>query len=172
MTIDAIHEDGIVRRHRIDPLVVWQRLSGPQRVIPVPSQDPLTGLQSGGVLLDSPYELGGGGSVPKIDRRELEATVDEMSVPVGEPRQDQAAVGLYGLCLRADVGGDRRVVPDRQNLARGDRHVAGVRATGGEPGPHHASADDEIRLLPAGGEEKAQCSREKASAHRSLNGVW
>src|SRR5690349_2908410 len=124
MTIDAIHEHGIVRRHRIDPLVVWQRLSGPQSVIPVPSQDPFTGPQGSGVLFDSPYELGGGGGVPKVDRRELEAAVDEMSVPVGEP------------------------------------------------GPHHASADDEIRLVPAGGEEKAQHSREKASAHRSLNEVW
>src|SRR4029077_6938289 len=165
MTIDAIHEDGVVRRHRIDPLVVWQRLSGPQGVIPVPSQDPLTGPQGGGVLLDSPYELAGGGGAPKIDRRELEATVDEMGVPVGEPGQDQAAVGLYSLCLRADVGSDGRIVPDRQNLAPGDSDVAVVRGAGGEPGPHHASADDEIRLLPAGGEEKAQRSREYASAH-------
>src|SRR5213592_2102348 len=96
MAIQPVHEYRIARRDRIDPLVMGERLAGPQRMVPITTSDPFAGLQSLGVVLDAPDELLGRRRIPEIHRGELEPAVDEVSVSVGEAGQDTLTSSTAG----------------------------------------------------------------------------
>src|SRR5256884_4664118 len=101
VAVEPIHEHGIVRRHRIDPLAPRQRGSLPEGVIPVAARDPFTWLELLGVRFEPPDELLRRGSIAQVDGNKLEAAVDEVSMPVREPGHDEAAARGQHLGLSA-----------------------------------------------------------------------
>src|SRR5437016_9427353 len=132
-------------------------------MVPITTSDPFAGLQSLGVVLDAPDELVGGRRIPEIHRGELESSVDEVSVSVGEAGQDETAVGLNHLGLRARITRDLRAVADSEDLAIGEGNRALLRCTVREAGPEHTTGDEDVGLQVAGGEGeigRASC-REK-----------
>jgi len=164
VTVEPIHEHGIVRRHRIDPLAPRQRGSLPEGVIPVAARDPFTWLELLGVRFEPPDELLRRGSIAQVDGDELEAAVDEVGMPVREPGHDEPAARGQHLGLSAHVAAHHCGVTDCQDPAALDRHGAGLRLAAGEAGPDDAARDDEVGLAAAGGERHQQQSRQgKAS---------
>src|SRR5712691_13533020 len=97
MAIEPAYEDGVVGRDGVDPLATRERLTRPQRVIPVAAQDPLPGLQRHGVLLEPADKLLRGGGVPQVDRGQLEPAADEMRVAVGEAGKHEPPTGVDSL---------------------------------------------------------------------------
>src|SRR5438094_2525664 len=93
--VQSTHEGRMIRRHRIDPLVLWQSLSRPAGVIPVAAQDPLARLERLGIRLDATDELRGRRRVPQVHGGELEPTVDEVGVAVGKAGHDEPAAGAH-----------------------------------------------------------------------------
>src|SRR5947208_5151093 len=137
MAIQPVHEYRIARRDGIDPLVMGERLAGPQRMVPITPSDPFAGLQSLGVVLDAPDELLGRRRIPQIHRGELEPAVDEVSVSVGEAGQDETAVDLNRLGLRARITRDLRAVADSEDLAIGKGNGPLMGCAGREAGTDH-----------------------------------
>src|SRR5438552_17816837 len=95
MAIQPVHEYRIARRDRIDPLVMGERLAGPQRMVPITAGDPFAGLQGLAVVLDAPGELLGRRRVPEIDRGRLETATDEARVTAGAAGRHERTAGLH-----------------------------------------------------------------------------
>ena len=84
VAVEAAHQDGVVRGHRIDPVLARQRRALPQGVVPVAAGDPLAGLQVLRELRDAMNELLRRRGGPEVDGGQLEPTIDEVSVTVHE----------------------------------------------------------------------------------------
>src|SRR5207245_5841349 len=112
-----------------------------------------------------PDDLLGGRRIPEIHRGELESAVDEVSMSVGEAGQDETAVGLNHLGLRARITRDLRAVADSEDLAIGEGNRALLRCAVREAGPEHPTGDDDVGLTGAGGEGQAEEAERKESAN-------
>ena len=171
--VQAIHEDGVVRRHRIDPLVLREPLARPAGVIPVAAQDPLPRLERLGVCLDAADEFRGSRRVAQVDRRELEATVNEVGVAVGEAGHDEPAPGAHDGRMGPHVPRHRGGFSHGGDLPPRDRDRARSRGAVRQSGPEHPAGDHQVGLAAAGGEGQTQHSRGQAPNHRCvLSGVW
>ena len=176
VAVQATEEGRIVRRDRVDPFVARQRLATPQGVVPIAADDPLTGLECLGVLLDSVDEFLWRPRVAQVHRCELEPAVHEMRVAVREARQYQAAVGLNRFGLGTPIPRDLGRVADREDLPARERDVALLGRPAREARPHHAAGDDHVGLRRAGGERQAAECRAQSWSHefcqRSLAMRW
>src|SRR5467141_1123834 len=122
-----------------------------------------------GVFLEPANELLRARGVPQVYRRQLDATVDEVRVAIGESRHDETAAGPKNLRLGTDVARDRRRVTDREDLAVRNRDRAGLAASRREAGPHRAALNDDVGLAAsASGEEHESDKTGEQTTHGDL----
>ena len=172
VAVQPVHEHGVVRREGIHPLLAGQ-LATPQLMVPVSALDPRARRNGLRERADAASELFGGGRVPQVDARELEAAVDEVGVGVDEARGERAPIQLHHARVASDGGVDLIVGAHGQNPSilhgHGLHHAQTL-----DSGPHLPAAEYQIGGFPVGhaaGRKKCQrhCQRESSRAHTLLH---
>ena len=169
VTVEAAHEDRVVRRDGVDPLPPREGRAGPALVVPVPTGDPSPFRQPPGELGDPTRELRRTVRVPQVHRHHLETAIHEVGVGVPEARQHAAAPAVeharggpaepVHVPLRAH--GDDRVAADGDPRGPWPRRVSG---------PHlsvHEEVGRPVRGLPARDKQARRSENETDTTHPS-----
>ncbi len=154
--VQSIHEHGIMGCDRVDPVVPRQWLAGPERMVPVPAQNPLTRRPGERELLEAANELLGRRRVAEVHGGELKPTIDKVGVGVGEAGGDETAGRGHDRGIGADVARHVARVSDREDLAPRDRDRTRARHAARQSSPDRAPRDDEVGPRPAASEGEAQ----------------
>jgi hypothetical protein len=162
VTVQAVHEDRMLRCQGIDPLTAWQRRAGPGLVVPITARDPAPGRLVPQELADAPRELGGRRCIAQVHTAQLEAAAQEMRVVVDQPGHDQPSVQRDLLRVAAAKRDHLARAAHLHDPAAAHRDRLG-RGRTGHTGPHRTAGEHKIgrlRLDPAARDHGQRQGRE------------